>query len=156
VADDTGANDATDMDEVDLDQVARRASRHVVDGFDVYVASEALYVVDIDSGRLRRLRYDQWVRQGVQRLELQPDSLRAQWATVRGRKALRELLSEERLFDIGELAARLNKPDCDAIDLLIWLAWELPLVSRRERVDIFTATERRFLDSYPPKARQIL
>lgn len=139
-----------------IDRIGRRASKYVVDGYDVYVASESLYVMDDRGGRLRRVRYEQWVRDQVLAMDTDPSSLRAQWATVAGRKALRELLRETLAFDVDTLAVRLNRVDCDPIDLLIWLAWDLPLLSRRDRVARFAREEREFLDSYSPQARQIL
>lgn len=145
------------IDDPDADAGIRRTSdRQTVDGYDVYVTSEALYVLDTDGERLRRVRYEQWVRERMHSLHTDEDSLRAQWATAAGRRELRELLSETLAFDVGELGKRLNRPDCDPIDLLISMAWDVPLMSRRERAARFTRDQRAFLDPYSRQARQIL
>jgi type I restriction enzyme, R subunit len=140
----------------DFDAITRRSEKHTVDGYDVYVTSEQLFVMDVYNDRLRPVRYQQWVRDRVLALHRGPAGLLQQWATARGRKELRELLRDTLCFEIDELAARLRRPDCDPIDLLIYLGWEWPLHTRAERVAAFNATERDYLDSYSPRARQVL
>nr|WP_232778712.1 DEAD/DEAH box helicase family protein [Carbonactinospora thermoautotrophica] len=149
-------SDDQDVDPGEEDEIVRRSRKYYLDGVDVYVASEALYVINDENGRLRRVRYEQWVRDRVLSLETNPESLRAQWATIAGRRALRELLAETLAFQVDDLVTRLNKVDCDPIDLLIWLAWDGPLLSRRDRVAMFSRDQREFLDQFSPRARQIL
>jgi type I restriction enzyme, R subunit len=112
--------------------------------------------MDVHNDRLRPVRYQQWVRDRVLVLHREPAGLFQQWATARGRKELRELLMGTLHFEIDELAARLRRPDCDPIDLLIYLGWEWPLYTRAERVVAFNVTERDYLDFYSPRARQVL
>ncbi|MEV0453904.1 EcoAI/FtnUII family type I restriction enzme subunit R [Catellatospora methionotrophica] len=148
-----------DREVCDPEQIAnirRRSSVLTVEGIDVRVASEGVYVIDSESGSLRLVRFEQWVRDRIRALDLRSDTLLTQWATVRGRKALRELLREELAIGVDDLARRLNKPDCDPIDLLINIAWNEPLKTRRQRADRFTTFERAFLEGYAPEARIIL
>jgi len=148
-----------DVDVTDPDQIAnlrRRSAVYTVDGIDVRVASEGVYVIDPATGSLRLVRFEQWVRDRMRGLELRADSLLAQWATARGRRELREALHEELAIGLDDLARRLNKPDCDPIDLLIHIAWDEPLTTRRQRADRFTRDERAFLERYAPEARQVL
>jgi type I restriction enzyme R subunit len=100
--------------------------------------------------------FEQWVRDRLRVVDMRPDSLLAQWSTARGRKALREALHEELGIGVDDLARRLNKPDCDPIDLLIHLGWDQPLKTRRQRADRFTREERAFLDRFEAEARQVL
>ncbi|MBG6069468.1 type I restriction enzyme R subunit [Micromonospora ureilytica] len=154
VDDDEVPADVTDPDHIDA--VRRRSTVYTVDGIDVRVASEGVYVVDRETGNLRLIRFEQWVRNRMLALELDRESLLAQWATVSGRKALREALEEELGIGIDGLVARLNRPDCDPIDLLIHLAWDEPLKTRRERANRLTRGERAFLSTYAAEARQVL
>ncbi|GDY30216.1 EcoAI/FtnUII family type I restriction enzme subunit R [Gandjariella thermophila] len=139
-----------------IDDITRRSRKHVVDGYDVHLVGEQLYIMDAVDGGLRPVRLERWVRQRAQALGQGPAELLEQWATVRGRRELRELLGDALLFDVDELSVRLHQPDCDPIDLLLYLAWDWPLMSRRERVARFTAREREYLDGLSPEARQVL
>lgn len=157
----TDGGDTTEGDDhVDdphqIDDIERRSRPYTIDGIDVRVASEAVYVVDAGTGTLRRVRYEQWVRDRMRALDERPDSLLAQWATVRGRRVLRERLEEELAIGIDDFARRLNKPDCDPIDLLINLAWDQPLTTRRQRVERFNNQEWDFLRRFAPEARRVL
>jgi type I restriction enzyme R subunit len=144
----------TDPERIDL--ITRRSTKHVVDGYEVHLVGEQIYVMDLDEGGLRPVRLQKWVRDRVRETGGDPVQLLEQWATVRGRKALQDLLGEALHFDVDELADRLNQPDHDPIDLLLFLAWDWPLLSRRERVAAFTVREREFLDGLPLEARQVL
>ncbi len=136
--------------------IRRRSSVYTVAGIDVQVASEGVYVVDPETGNLHLVRVEQWVRDRLRLVDMRPDSLLAQWSTARGRRALREALHEELGIGVDDLARRLNKPDCDPIDLLIHLGWDQPLKTRRQRADRFTQEERVFLDRFEAEARQVL
>jgi type I restriction enzyme R subunit len=144
----------TDPERIDL--ITRRSTKHVVDGYEVHLVGEQIYVMDLDEGGLRPVRLQKWVRDRVRETGGDPVQLLEQWATVRGRKALQDLLGEALHFDVDELADRLNQPDHDPIDLLLFLSWDWPLLSRRERVAAFTVREREFLDGLPLEARQVL
>lgn len=144
----------TDPD--DVAGITRRSAKYVVDGYDVHVTSEQLYVMDVRNDRLQPVSYQQWVHDRVIALQREPAGLLEQWATARGRRELREMLHETLCFQVDELAARLRRPDCDPIDLLIYLGWEWPLNTRAERVAAFSVAERGYMDTFSPRARQIL
>lgn len=145
-----------DPDEIDRIRGASSDPRHTVEGYDVRVAGEALYVVEDDGRRLRPVRYEQWVRDRVRAMDLDEESLRAQWATVAGRGELRKMLKDSLAFDVDVLAERLRRPDCDPIDLLIGLAWDVPSMTRAQRADRFSREQRAFLDRYSEQAREVL
>lgn len=73
-------------------------------------------------------------------------------------KSRRELMTILRRADIEaeELPAEFGSPDVDPIDLLLNVAWGLPLVSREERLYRFLHEHRGFLASFQPEARQVL
>lgn len=144
----------TDPDQVE--HITRHATRHIVDGLDVHVASEQIYVMDTQSGGLRPVSLRQWVRDRVLSMNREPHTLLNSWASARGRRELRELLSSTLCFDVTELAQRLGRPDCDPIDLLTWLAWDWPLQTRAQRVQAFHKREREYLEQLSPEARTVL
>ncbi len=59
-------------------------------------------------------------------------------------------------IEAEELPAEFGSPDVDPIDLLLNVAWGLPLVSREERLYRFLHEHRGFLASFQPEARQVL
>lgn len=81
--------------------------------------------------------------------------LLSQWAQAAGRRALREQLADSHITpeDLSEWAGR---PDSDVIDLLLFVAWEVPLLSRAERARRVAMRHEDFLLSFAPSARQVL
>lgn len=59
-------------------------------------------------------------------------------------------------IEAEELPAELGSPHVDPIDLLLNVAWGLPVVSREERLYRFLHEHRDFLASFRPRARQVL
>ncbi|NVI87828.1 DEAD/DEAH box helicase family protein [Actinomadura sp. BRA 177] len=145
----------TDPDEVD--DILANPRTFYVDGVQVTPWGSALYVSEpsTDGTRLRLVEYEQFVRDRILKLNLEPHQLLGEWAQAQGRRALRERLDESHIAteDLAEWAGR---PDADTIDLLMYLAWELPLMSRSERARRVAVRHRDFLESFAPEAREVL
>lgn len=145
--------DLTDQDEIDA--VLASPRMFYVDGVPVVPWGSALYVYDPADGGLKLREYSQYVRDQVLKLNLDPTQLLAQWAGAVGRRALRERLADSHITpeDLSEWAGR---PDSDVIDLLLYVAWEVPLLSRAERARRVVMRHQDFLLSFAPGAREIL
>jgi type I restriction enzyme R subunit len=63
---------------------------------------------------------------------------------------------EERGISFEELAEQTGKPDADPFDLLCHLAFERPLLTRRERAEKLKHERQDFFDQYSEDARAIL
>jgi type I restriction enzyme R subunit len=95
------------------------------------------------------------VRDNVRHLFSEPDDLRARWRSAAGRdEVVEELAARGILFD--ELAQQANMPDADPLDLLVHLAWNAPVQSRRQRAQRLRHEQAAFLDGFAPKARKVL
>ncbi|MFE2426477.1 EcoAI/FtnUII family type I restriction enzme subunit R [Streptomyces sp. NPDC059373] len=149
-----GANGTVD-DPDEVDRIRSRGKRYVVNGVPVYKWGERRYQLDTNGQTMRLVSIQQWVHDRVLELDLAPDKLRSQWAAAKSR---RELMAILRAADVEseELPAEFGSPDVDPVDLLLNVAWGLPLVSREERVYRFLHEHRDFLESFQPQARQVL
>ena len=145
--------DLTDQDQVDF--VLANPRRFYVDGAPVVPWGSAFYVYDPAQGGLKLREYSQYVRDQVLKLKLDPSQLLSRWAHAIGRHALREQLAESHITpeDLAEWAGR---PDSDVIDLLLYAAWEVPLLSRAERARRVMTRDQYFLQSFAPEARKVL
>ncbi|HET8659511.1 MAG TPA: DEAD/DEAH box helicase family protein [Micromonosporaceae bacterium] len=142
-------------DPEEIDRIRSRGQRYVVNGVQVYKWGERRYQLDTDGRTMRLVTIQQWVHDRVLELDLAPDRLRARWAAAKTRRELMTMLQKADI-DAEELPAELGSPDVDPIDLLLNVAWGLPLVSREERLHRFLHEHRGFLSSFQPKARQVL
>jgi type I restriction enzyme R subunit len=83
------------------------------------------------------------------------DDLRARWADTEQRSAIIEQLTE-RGVDFQTVAAQAGKPDADPFDLRCHLAFNAPVLTRRQRADRLRKQQAAFFAYYAPEAREIL
>jgi len=126
-----------------------------VDDSDALIAGEALYVADPASGRLRIASYREYSAAQVRELFPRPEDLRSAWRTQHGRDEVVAALAE-RGVEVGDLATRTGAVEADPFDLLVHIAWNLPMITRRERASRLSTEDRAFLDGFRPEAREVL
>ncbi|MFN8187884.1 MAG: DEAD/DEAH box helicase family protein [Gaiellales bacterium] len=142
--------------ELGEDELEERGARKLyVDDSDVWVTAEGIYLPDVESGRLRLVDYADYVAGHVRRLVTSPSELRERWRSREDRARLEELLAQ-RGVSFDELAERLGHPEADPLDLLVFVAWNGPEVSRRDRANRLRREQATFLEGFVPEARAIL
>ncbi|MEX2407067.1 MAG: DEAD/DEAH box helicase family protein [Actinomycetota bacterium] len=141
--------------EVAEEDLAERAIKFYVDDAEVYVAAEGFYLPDTETGRLRLVDYADYVSGEVRRLFPGPSELKTAWRESDGRAEVTEALAS-RGVSLEEMAERTGMPEADPLDMLVHLAWNGPLVSRRDRARRVRTEHAEFLRSFAPEARTIL
>ncbi len=131
------------------------AKKYYVDDSEVFVTAELVYVIDPGDQRLRVVAYNDFAADQVRRLYPKADNLRARWRTADGRDEVVEELAR-RGVTFEELAERTGLLDADPFDLLVHVAWNSPLVTRRDRVNRLRHEQRAFLDGFSAEARDVL
>ena len=121
----------------------------------VWIVSEGVWQLEREGGRLRLVEYTDFVADEVRRLFPAAESLRESWRTPPGRAEVLDALAL-RGVDLEELAERTGVTDADPIDLLVYLAWNEPLMSRRDRTRRLRKEHAEFLDAFRPDARAVL
>jgi type I restriction enzyme R subunit len=126
-----------------------------VDNGEVTIANEAVFVLAAGSSKLEMVAYEDYVAEQVRRLYPHARDLRARWRTHDGRDAVVTALAA-RGIDFDELAERTGLADADPFDLLVHVAWNGPLASRRDRAARVRREQRRFFEQFAPNARAVL
>jgi type I restriction enzyme, R subunit len=146
------ASDAEPAPE-ELEATARR--KLYVDDAEVFVTAESFHVLEPGGDRLRVVSYVDYATEQVRRLYPRVDDLRARWRTASGRDEVIEELSR-RGIEFSELAERIGVTDADPFDLLVHVAWNGSLISRRERVGRMRRERADFVEGFAPEARAVL
>jgi type I restriction enzyme R subunit len=126
-----------------------------VDDSQVFITAESVYVLDPADDKLRVIAYDDFAADQIRRLYTYPDDLRARWRTVDGRDEIVQELAR-RGVTFSELVERSGLIGADPFDLLVHVAWNGPLTTRRDRVNQLRRGQRTFLERFAPDARAIL
>lgn len=126
-----------------------------VDGGDVEVIGHLVYDLDTDGKKLQVVKYTEYSGRTVRTLYPTRDALQSAWANPDTRaEVLRELT--ERGISFEELAASADQPDADPFDLLCHLAWNAPLLTRRQRAEQARKAAQDLFGHYGDSAREIL
>ena len=126
-----------------------------VDGGAVEVVAHLVYDLDSDGKRLTCRKLTDWTGEKVRTLYPTPAAFRAEWALPEKRAAVVEALAE-RGIDLATLLADAERPDDDSFDLLCHLAWNAPLLTRRERAERLRAADLDLFARYGDDARAVL
>ncbi|CBE69023.1 Type I restriction enzyme EcoAI R protein (R.EcoAI) [Candidatus Methylomirabilis oxygeniifera] len=108
--------------------------KYYVDGVEVRITAEIVYELDSSGKQQRVVKYTDYTAEQVRRLYPTPAELRTEWMDAEHRGAIQQALAE-RGIDFSALVEATNQPDADPFDLLIHVAWNAPLRTRRERAE---------------------
>jgi len=119
------------------------------------IDTEVTYDLHADGSKLRTVQITQYVADTVKTLYTNSEELRLQWSDFEQRSVAVEKL-EERGIDFQELCAQTGHPDADPFDLLCHLAFNAPLLTRKQRAEKLRKEKTDFFDQFGPEARTIL
>ena len=129
--------------------------KYYFDGGSVEIAAELVHELDADGKQLRVVKLTDYTAEKVRTMCTGLEDLRARWADATERAAIIEQLAD-RGIDFQTVAAQAGKPDADPFDLLCHLAFNAPVLTRRQRADRVKKQQAAFFTFYAPEAREIL
>ena len=132
-----------------------RRRKYYFDGGQVEIAAELVHELDADGRQLRVVKLTDYTAEKVRTLCASPDELRARWADAGQRADIIQQLAE-RGIDFPTVAAQAGKPEADPFDLLCHLAFNAPVLTRRQRADRVKKQQAAFFNYFAPEAREIL
>ena len=122
----------------------------------IEVIGEYVYDLGPDGKTLiKRSSYRDYTAAALKDMIKTPADLRTRWLSKEQREALRDQLEEEGV-DLPALAAALQHPDVDPLDLLLHVAFGQGMPTRNERVKRLYREHADFFSRYEPQARDML
>ena len=126
-----------------------------IDGGEVEVIGHLVYDLDTDGKKLQVVKYTEYSGRAVRTLYPTREELQSAWSNPDTRsEVLRELT--ERGISFAGLASTSEQPDADPFDLLCHLAWNAPLLTRRQRVEAAKRQTQDLFAQHGDTAREIL
>jgi len=126
-----------------------------VDNVQVLVLRELVKELDPQGNQLRVQSFEDYTRQQVNTLWGNAGAIRAYWRDP-DKRAVVLFELERRGISLDQLAEATGRADADPFDLLIHVAYNAPLRSRRERAEAVRREHKDFYDTYSPQARAVL
>ena len=137
------------------DPALDKRRKFYVDGGRVEIAAHLVYELDADGNNLRMVQFSDYTAEKVRVLYRSPEDLANHWKDPATREALIAQLAD-RGIDLAQLVEQTNQPDADLLDLLCHVAFNAPLLTRRQRAEKLRRDKSDFFDQYSDEARQIL
>ena len=138
-----------------LDWILDEKRKFYFDGGRVEIAAHLVYELDADGKQLRVVELTDYTGEKVRTLCPTRDQFRNRWQNAEQRSEIIQQLAE-RGIDFQAVAIQAGKPDADPFDLLCHLAFNAPLLTRRQRVERLKKHEAAFFNRFGPEAREIL
>jgi type I restriction enzyme R subunit len=132
-----------------------RCRKYYFDGGQVEIAAELVHELDSDGKLLRVVKLTDYTAEKVRTLCTSQDKLRTRWADAGQRADIIQQLAE-RGIDFQQVAVQAGKPEADPFDLLCHLAFNAPVLTRRQRADRLKRQHVAFFNYFAPEAREIL
>ena len=133
----------------------RKRTKYYVDGGQTSIASVIVQELDADGNVLRVHSLTDYTADKVRTLYATPKDMAESWGDPERRQEIIAQL-KARDLDADEVAETLKMPDADPFDVLCHLAYNAPLLTRRQRADQLKSNKPGFFNSYAPTARAIL
>ncbi len=150
----TVADETTEVD-VLLKPARKKGGKIRVEGLEVTVADEAVFVIEATGEQLTLQQYRDYTRRSI--LERAPTrrDLRAVWVDSARRRAFLEELHRSSIHP-EVLAEVLGQSEADALDLLCHIAFGSPIRTRSERAEAFRNREQGFIQQHAEGARRVI
>lgn len=137
-------------------QPERKGARKIrVEGLEVSIADEAIFLIEETGQRLSLQEYRDHTRRYVVRTAPTLRTLRDLWVDPDRRRAFLEDLRRASVHPEA-LAEVLGQPEADTYDLLAHVAFGAPIRTRSERATAFRNREQAFLHLYTAEARKVI
>ena len=161
----TDGEDTDDDDEVIVDpeppilvdppEVNEAPRKYYVEKGKVSIATHLTLDVGPDGKQLRATEFRDYTGEVVRSLFVDVADFRHGWTDPDRRAEILRAL-EEKGINVAEAGEAFGNPEADPFDLLCHIAWNAPVLTRKERAARLRRKTPDFFDAYGEQARQIL
>lgn len=137
------------------DELEGEIRKYYVDDVVVQIVHEMVYVLDPESNKLKTWKFTDYTRNKVRELYTSANELRSKWTETEERQHIIDALNQ-RGISLEFLAEVTDQPDADPFDLLMYIAFNAPLRTRRERADYVKKSKKNYFGKYSGEAREII
>jgi len=129
--------------------------KYYVDGGYVEIVAHMVHEMTPDGETLRVVKFTDYTAEKVRTLYTTAEDLKDKWADLEQRAEIIASLEVKGIY-FDELAEASGRPDADPFDLICHIAFNAPLLTRRERAEKLRKNKTDFFDHYGPQAREVL
>lgn len=140
---------------VDLKPEGKKGGKIRVEGLEVSIADEAVFLIERTGEQLTLEQYRDYTCKRVLQAASSRQAMREIWVDSARRRAFLDDLRRSSIHP-EVLAEVLGQPEADAFDLLCHLAFGDPIRTRSERAAAFRNREQAFIAAHKDDARKVI
>ncbi|PTQ51570.1 MAG: Type I restriction-modification system, restriction subunit R [Hydrogenibacillus schlegelii] len=140
---------------VGLKPQKKKGGKIRVQGLEVSIADEAIFVIESTGEQLTLEQYRDYTKSRILQSVESRTALRDIWVNSARRRAFLEELRRSSIHP-EVLAEVLGQPEADAFDLLCHIAFGDPIRTRSERATAFRNREQAFIAAHKEEARKVI
>lgn len=152
IADEPGTDQTPQLPGTDTHETPRK---YYADGVPVWITAEQVFELDPDGHILKTMAYTHYACDQIRRLLPSAEHLQIIWPEAKQREEIIAELSK-RGVELDALAKAASQPDADPLDLLLHVAYDAPLLTRRQRAQAVKSKRANFFNTFTPAARDVL
>lgn len=130
-------------------------AKQYVNGGELGITTNLVYEKDGHGKKPHIVKFLDYTSEQVRSMWTSAAELRSQWVNAEQRAVIMDALTEHGI-SLEQLGEYVGQPDADPFDLLCHVAFNTPLLTRRERAERLRKGHLDFWECFKPEANQIL
>jgi len=127
-----------------------------IEGIDVYIETEEEILIEAGGKKLTKAEYKEYSRRGIRKRVISLEDLKSIWIDDKRRQEFLEDLLKIGISPQIISSVLLKRSDVDGFDVLSYVAFDVPIISRDERARALIEMKQQFLNSFPPEGRKVI
>jgi len=127
-----------------------------IEGIDVYIETEEEILIEAGGKKLTKAEYKEYSREGIRKRVISLEDLKSIWINDEKRQEFLEDLLKIGISPQIISSVLLKRSDVDGFDVLSYVAFDVPIISRDERARALIEVKQQFLNSFPPEGREVI
>jgi len=127
-----------------------------IEGIDVYIETEEEILIEAGGKKLTKAEYKEYSRKGIRKRVISLEDLKSIWIDDKKRQEFLQDLLKIGISPQIISSVLLKRSDVDGFDVLSYVAFDVPIISRDERARALIEMKQQFLNSFPPEGREVI
>jgi len=126
-----------------------------IQGIEVYIKTEEDILIEAGGRKLTKAEYREYAKEGIKR-RVNLEDLRKIWLEDQKRNEFLEDLLNQGISPEIISSVILKRSDIDDFDVLSYIAFDAPIISRDERARALIELKHKFIERFSPQGREII
>ena len=140
---------------ITLSKKKKSREKITIKGIDVFIKTEEDILIEAGGRKLTKAEYREYAKEGIEK-RVNLEDLRKIWLDDQKREEFLEDLLNQGISPEIISSVILKRSDIDDFDVLSYIAFDAPIISRDERARSLIELKQNFIEKFSPEGREII